>query len=353
MKRLVIGAIVAGVVLVAAGACEGDPTASLRGGPSVLSLNPDLIFIDEGDTRGVEVTVRDQQLNPVPGTVSVSSNTPAVATVEADTSVPSADGARFNFVVTAVAPGQARLIVTAAALTDTVLVNVLPLAFGGAASTASPQVGQPLTFLATSVLKFAASSNVDFGGGLHGIVTKVNAETLTVVVPQPDAAAAGPLTIEDVAVTYVAGLTAALPTATSFNAITNPYDPNSAPDPAYQLPIPAPGNSVVLYDGLKAASEVDNFYSFTLSGTTTFTVQLEWFDIQTDPLLGTPGTDDIDILWCDAGCNNFVGNFAGATGANPEVSTVTLPAGTYNLYINLFAVGDASAHLYRMTITTP
>ena len=63
---------------------------------------------------------------------------------------------------------------------------------------------------------------------------------------------------------------------------------------------------------------------------------------------------DVDLLVCDAGCNTFLGgaNAGGAaTGNNPEEVTMDLPAGTHNLYVNLYDANDDVPHLYKVTIT--
>ena len=46
-------------------ACQGDPTASLRGGPFLITATPDLMFISEGEERSVIASVEDEQLNPL------------------------------------------------------------------------------------------------------------------------------------------------------------------------------------------------------------------------------------------------------------------------------------------------
>lgn len=71
------------------------------------------------------------------------------------------------------------------------------------------------------------------------------------------------------------------------------------------------------------------------------TVELDWFT-----------GADVDILWCNAGCTAFRGNFAGATGDNPEASTVVIPANTeWRLWLNLFDAGGAAATLVRVRVT--
>lgn len=65
----------------------------------------------------------------------------------------------------------------------------------------------------------------------------------------------------------------------------------------------------------------------------------------------TPGVD-ADILWTDAGYNDYVGNFDGASSANPEMSSVTVPGGIggWLLWLDLY---DGPATIVRLDITSP
>src|SRR5712691_9746625 len=101
MKRLQTREILAGVLL-AALACRGDPTSSLRGGAK---------FIDAGATKTLKVVVRDEQLNPLSADVTVASGNAAVVSVAVDTAVPVANGTTHSFLVTAVAPGHTALTI--------------------------------------------------------------------------------------------------------------------------------------------------------------------------------------------------------------------------------------------------
>lgn len=122
MKRLELCSVA--VVLLAAAGCKGDPTADLRTGVSSLALNPDVMFIDAGSTKAFDVEPRDQQLNPIAAPVTVTSTNTAIATVVPDSTLTSADGAHFNFIVTGVAKGTTMLVATAAGVSDTATVTV-------------------------------------------------------------------------------------------------------------------------------------------------------------------------------------------------------------------------------------
>jgi hypothetical protein len=338
MKPQHIGAVLAGAAF-AALACRGDPTGSLRGGPKSIDVSAAVMFIDAGSGKPISVVVRDEQQNPLAADVTVSTVSGAIATVAADTTIPSPNGSEHNFIVTGVAPGQTKLVVQSGGLADTATLNILPVAFGGAASTNNPQVGQPFTVLATSVLKWDSTANVDFGSGIVGEVVKAVAETLTVVVPQPDAAQPSTLKANGVHPTFVSGLVlTGLPITGSFT-VTNPFGSHKDPDPAGSV-MPIPGS---IRDGF-ASSDADHYYTFTLVGTTTITFTLSW---DTDA--------DLDMYVCDTGCTNFQGlthQFDAASSNNPETVQMTLPAGTYNIWVNQFAVGSG-AHLYTLTTTTP
>ncbi len=125
MKRSVIGAVLAGLALVT-WTCKGDPTSSLRGGPAVLSPTPTIVFLDPGATKGVLVTGRDAQLNPVPVEVTASSADPAVAQVDPDPSRTFSDGATHAFIITATGTsGEATVIrFQAGGLRDSTMVNI-------------------------------------------------------------------------------------------------------------------------------------------------------------------------------------------------------------------------------------
>jgi hypothetical protein len=345
MKRLDFRTVVAVAFLAVAVGCKGDPTADLRTGVSLLSLNPNLMFIDKGTTKGFEVVVRDQQLNPVAAPVTVTSNNVAVFTVEPDMAVPSADNAHYNFIVTAVTTGQAKLIASADGVTDTATISVLPVAFPGVVVGAAV-VGDTLKIAITDPLfSFDPdSANVDFGGGILGEVLSVTPETLTVRVPQPDAAQPAVVGVQGVAVSYVTDLVVTLPTASPLNVV--PVGDRETPGAVIITPPASGGPDLVFWDGFKSGANgattfIDYFYQFTLAATDTLTFTLSW-------------DTDADLDMANMRTNfSFIGGFGAATGANPETYTVIFPAGTYYLLVESFDDHDDPAHLFKVTIHNP
>jgi len=113
-------------------------------------------------------------------------------------------------------------------------------------------------------------------------------------------------------------------------------------EPANNDPSTAPtvGLPADIVGMLGVGADVDDFFLFTLTATTTFVVDLEWDD----------ATVDLDILVVDEGFAGFVCPFDGATGAKPEQVTCTLDAGTYALWLNNYS-GAAHPTKYRAQIT--
>ena len=333
MKPRLFGTAVALVAVLATVTCKDDPTATLSGAATRILISPNPVFLSEGGTGSFTAQAVNDALRPIPSAVTATSGDVNVVTVAANNANPDPSGAIQVFDLAALVPGQVLVTVNAAGLSAQDTVNVLPLSFAGAGSTASPQVGQPFTLNSTAVLKFDASSDIDFGDGVHGIIQSVTADALTVIVPQPEAAQPGALTVSNVAVTFAPGSLFDLPTADLFN-IVNPYDPNDAPDPVVLV-------AGEFYDGFKSG-EADNFYRFTLAAPATVSLLLQW-----------EGAADLDMYVCDVGCATFLGGlnrFDAAGSSHPEDAIMSLPAGTHNLYVNLYDAHDDVPHLYTVTI---
>lgn len=321
-------------------ACKKDPTADGVGAPAAVIADFSAFTLSVGDSAKFTATVVDERLTPLDEPITFSSCDNAAATVAVDPTYQPVPPTSARAVIHAVGPNAVCILASSGgAKPDTVHVISLPVSFGGAASTTSLTVGQSLRLLSTAQLKFSGTSDIDFGGGAHGFITTRKADTLTVLIPQPDNPAAGKLTVENVSVTYVpGGFQTNLPTSTTFGAVVNPYGANSNPDPAFTLAMPAVGDSIIFYDGFQS-SEADNFYTFTTAATATFQFTMTW-----------PNDADLDLYVCDAGCNNFEGGaaqFNAATSANPEVATMTLPAGSHNLWVNQFAT---PGNIYQIKI---
>ena len=344
MKPRISGLI--GIVALLAGtalSCHNDPTAEGVGSPFQVVMSLASVILAPGESTTVVATVVDSRFTPLVGDITFGTCDGAVATVTPDPTFdpvpPTAKRAKIKAIA---APATCITATSGSAKPDSVSVGVIPTTFAGTASTTSPQVGQFLTLSSTATLKFGATSDIDFGGGVHGFVTSQTADAITVAVPQPETPAAGPVTAENVSVTYVPGLSVDLPTSTSLSAITTSYAPHDAPDPAVTLTIPADGAAdLVFYDGFKS-TDVDFFYQWTITKTDTLTFTLDW-------LTGA----DLDMANCTVGCAAFVGGFGAAGAAHPEKYTVIFPAGTYNLLVEQFDAAGDPGHSFKVTIRNP
>jgi hypothetical protein len=337
MNRRLFGAFgVLAVVVLSVGGCKSDPLSDLDGKPAAVVTDFSYLQMPLGASTTVTASVLDARTTPLAVPITFTPCSAAVTAV-VDTSYHPIPPTSARAIVTAVSAAPSCVVVAGGGIQDTVVVAVLPQSFNGGSSTTTPNVGQPFSLYGTAQLGFdPASADIDFGGGIHGdIITRVG-DTLTVRVPQPDAAQPATVTVENVAVKYVSGLVVNL-TAGPFT-VTNPFAHASGGPAAFT--VPADGDSVEFYDGF-ASDGTDYFYPFTIASTDTITFTLSW------------GTDaDLDMASCSGVFTGCIGGFAAATGANPETFTVIYPAGSYNLLIEQFDAGSG-AHLFKVKVKNP
>ena len=341
-------AVLAPVALGLAG-CKGDPLSDLDGNPAAVVTDFSYLQLPIGGATAVTARVVDGRATPLAVPITFTSCSGAV-TVAVDTTYHPVPATSARAVVTAVSAAPSCVVVSGGGVSDTIQVSVLPAAFNGTASPAIPLVGQPFSLYASTLLGFdPATANINFGGGVVGEIIRRVGDTLTVRVPQPDAAQPATLTVQNVAVKYVAGLKVTLPTSTQFT-VTNPFGAHEAPaapgGPA-TLTLPNDGApDLVFYDGFKSGANgtavIDYFYPFTVASTDTITFTVSW-----------TGAADVDMVACNQACSAFIGGFGAATGANPETFTVIFPAGNYNLLVESFDDHAAPAHLFKVLVRNP
>jgi hypothetical protein len=224
-------------------------------------------------------------------------------------------------------------------------VTVIPGAFTGALAPAAGSPGD--TVKAT---KGASDPVIDGDtrvtvNGVRTFLFGNTADSLRFIVPGVGVAGSVPVVLSNLGPLQVALSKAFTSNTASF---ADPYDAVND-NPATAPVITTNGDYFVIMHGTctdgsatDPGDDCDDFFTITNAGAVpdTMTVRLDWFTAA-----------DVDILWRNAGNTAFVGNFAGATGANPEASTVFVPAGaTWRLWINLFAPGGAST-IVRVRVT--
>lgn len=375
MKRLVLGMMVTAAGFAAAASCKGDPTASLRGGPARIDLNPNLMFVDSGATKDIIITVRDQQLNPVASPLTVTSLSPGIFTVVVDSENPSADGARTAFLVTGRNPGEGKLVATSGGVSDTAVVSVLLPELPLSISDTLPKAGATITIKSSPTHKFTDTTEVLFFDGVPGFIHYLTPDS--VVVAAPFGTTPGVVTLTNVAVLYHTGLVQTLPTTKRVH-VTGDLWPRgdsayaTAPNLFTILPLPAVGDSVhtitnfdlgldnndqcgEAFDPTAGSSGPCVIYKFTVPGPDSLNLLFRWdWDTGDDA--------DIDAYVCHApvatGADcNFEGGGSAASGRRPEylrnllvsgVRTPTpfkYPPGDHYVVIELFG-GDKPANVY-------
>ncbi|MFO7588507.1 MAG: Ig-like domain-containing protein [Gemmatimonadota bacterium] len=121
-------------------------------------------------------------------------------------------------------------------------------------------------------------------------------------------------------------------TATPSNAVTFELtSEGSADDPAYLDPATAPTETLPFKKvAYLSPDALDHFYRIVLAAPTTIVIDLDW-----------DSGSDFDILVVDDAFSFFC--FDGATGAQPEQSVCSLPAGSFLIWINDY---DATVGTY-------
>lgn len=366
MTRLSIGAVFAGAVL-AALACKGDPTSSLRGGPKSISLSSSVMFIDSGGGKSLDASVRDEQGNALVDDITVTSANGAIVSVVIDTTVPFPNGSEHSFIVTGVQPGTSKLIVQGGGLTDTVQVATLPINFSGAVSNLIPTAGDTVTFVSTALLKFDSTTSIRFGADepegtgpddnddIVGTVVYQSRDTIKALVPF---STAGPPELRNVVVTYVAGLKLNFKSThivTQTGDVYGEADSDYATAPTLTLPTTTGGSTFAITDVLQTVNTANcaegddhcGIYKYVANGTDSLTFTVDWSPATNT----TTGANDLDIYSCDntgvAGC--FEPGGASAGSSTPETFSFVPSAGTHYLVIELFQ-GPNPKNLY-ITIT--
>jgi len=334
------------------GTCVNATAGSLTDAVQIATF-PATIAVTSGPDTLLSGTIgqytfeyRDAKRNPVAGVPAPVFETSA-ATVAAILAAPLGS-------VQAKSPGAATITVRGhgpltGGITSTKAVLVIPGVFGGTLSAASAVPGDFVTATrATGGPPFDADTRVFVRGVrtfTHGTTT---ADNLQFVMPQTAATGIVSLLVDQISPDQIA-LTDSSKLSSTSASLDGPNEPSNN-DPATAPAIAANGdyylgNHGVCTNGGATApgDDCDGFFVIanSLARPDTVTVRLDWFN-----------ASDQDILWCNAACSAFVGNFNGATGANPENSTVVIPAGTtYNLWINLFAPAGAASTLVRVRVS--
>jgi len=323
-------------------ATAGSVTDSMKvlAYPASVSVTGKPDSLNSGSTVVLTATPRDAVGGVVAGVAPITwasdvATTAAVTTPGTTTTVAGKSPGVAN--VTATLPGKANTQVP---------LRVVPAPFTGSLSASTGGFGTTITATkGASEPAFAASTGVTVGGN-PAFVTGATANTVDFVLPPVPATGANQLWFKGLGPDGLA-------TRTSFNmtsagGLDDPQEAATA-DPT-TAPVITNGVHFITLHGAcnqgvatSSADDCDDFFTIANSSgsSASVTVTIDW-----------PDNSDVDILWCNAACNAFTGNFNGATGNKPETSTVTVASGvTIRLWLNLFAAGADPYAFVRITVS--
>ena len=202
-------------------ACHGEPTGN-EGTPTSIIAKPEVVFISQGASEAVIVTVVDEDGQALQADFTTS-NVGAGITVVEDTTflqVTSANQIRrqARFFVTGgdLTASPSSFVVSALGVSDTIQVTSVPATLAATFSDTLPALGDTISITAAPGTFFTAASAVTFEGALPFIVSQ-DASTI-VFIPFPNID--GPASVSEVGVTSNPDLTFTLVTTTSVRTDT-------------------------------------------------------------------------------------------------------------------------------------
>ncbi len=336
--------VMAALVVVSLAGCKSDPLSDLDRNPAAVVTDFSYLQLPIGGTQKVTAQIVDGRDTPLAAVITFTACTGDV-TVAVDTGYHPVPPTSARAIVTAVTANPSCVRVAGGGLEDSVSVAVLPQAFAGTLSSTTPKGGDTLTINSTTVLKFnAATTTVTFGGGQSPIVLSQTADVIKVLVPFSSAA---PLSISNINVTYVPGLSVTLNTAqtvTQTGSRWTPADTGYATAPQITLPTTTGGKTYFVTDILGSYNNdpdcgegianggigICAFFKYVANGTDSLRFSVDWPGAALNP--------DIDVYSCgSAGVSQcFEDPGSGATGAKPQVFAFKPSAGTHYYAIEVY-----------------
>jgi hypothetical protein len=227
---------------------------------------------------------------------------------------------------------RAQLLAHATAAAAHVGQAIAQAPFQGTVSSTSLDFGETLVVQPSPSLPWDGDEFVRFGESSSSFVVESGVDAITVVVPRLPT---GPMDL----LIYNQGTeqrTEALPVT-----IASTFDPIGQ-DRITTAPDVTAGPFPMSFFIELSNDDPDHFVTVAPSADLALTVKIEW---QTSA--------DVDLLWRNHDATGYEGNFDGATSANPEQTSVTVPAGaTWRLQFNKWDTVSPPT-LARVTITSP
>jgi hypothetical protein len=331
------------VTLAGLAGCNGDPTGDLIGAGAAIQASPSTVFVAQGDTKPVTISVSDSAGNEQAITgFQASSATGDITVAEDTTFLATTNGSRLatsrRLNVTAVNPAASSISIAANGQTLNIPVVVEPVGAPVTLSANAVPANVPITITLGTGYKFGASGGAQVNG-VDAIPQSVAADSSAIsVLPPPGTI--GPLTLSGVVPGYAPTLSFDLPTADSVSVDSlAPAPGTGSPSTAPALLIPAAGATSSFFDigtftaadltgdccSAPGASSFGQYYKLDITEAGTYGISVNWAN-----------TSDIDILLCnDTACS--APDFLSKGNIQPEEDTRDLTPGTYYLAVVLFA----------------
>lgn len=353
MKRQMYGMF---VLAAATGlwACSSDPTDSFINQDITILANPTSVFLQQGASREMIISVSDAQGNEID--ITDFSVTPGSGGITAEidstylnTSVSQLGTSRRVF-VTGAAPGATSLTISANGKTLEVPVKVTPTSVEVSVSNATPAANEPVVLTLPAGYKFGAGAGATLNGEPAAVQSVSPDSTSITLLPPPGAS--GTITVDSVGVDFAPGVLFSLPTADSVtvSAVT-PLAGTGAPGSAPSITIGEVGSSTFFYDGgtydyaaPSLGGAPTRLYKITVADTTTLTTTVQ-----------SSGPEDFGLYFFAADATTDFGTAGDSAdpAANPETTTNTFPPGTYYMGVVNFSATNPAYFGLTVSVDAP
>ena len=343
--------------------CKSDPTVPDTAGVAAkLVASPQTLFVPQGDSAAVSVTVTDVVGNPVPGTFSNGAPGDAGFTVRQDTTqgliydasgnlVQKSSPTSVRYIVAANALAASTFTVTSGDLSTTIHVTSVPNDLAATLTAGTSGVANVVTITPPAGLTFSPTARVTASAtDSTTFIGNILSQTATEIVFNPIPGFQGPITVRGVVPAYAPTLNLNLTTTAEVTGLKIPGTDALATAPV--LAIPAAGVITTFVDappfGYSGCTgdlgDNCNIYKITVAAPTSFHIKLDY-----------DNESDMGAYFLDATGTAVDGSvgFADAAGvaAGPEESDITLQAGTYYLAVLRFTYDATDPAWYQVTLT--
>lgn len=359
MNRILRGAVVLAASALALG-CNTEPEETEGGTPTAIVADPEVIFIERGDSQTVLVRLVDQQGTSLNSPITISGAAAPIA-ISIDslfrpifapdgTLIANTNGTELRLFVRGDGLGATQFTVSAGGFSENIAVTVTPTNITPAASTLTPGIGELVTLTAEAGLTFSPTSQVvDAAGALVGETMSVAPDGTTMTVTFIPGASPT-FRITDVVPAYAPSLTLTLESAVQVAATTTPVGlagvdaPGTAPS---LLPLTLSVRSGVV--------DVGTVYPGTSSGFGTRFYKLEVVEGGIYDFVATwEGGEDLGFYFVDPTTGDVLealadDHGAGATASPEEHLELELEPGTYIIGVLLFDGADPEPAFFQMS----